>query len=196
MALPPPTKQPMRGGFEPTKPTVPEPQKATNPAIDQFLNAQVPGAADLNPPPVSAGPFAGLPPAADEKKRGRPRKEKPEPPAATKPEPPAETKPEHFRDLTVYIGAIPSDAYVTLDEVLREVELEVSAKREERSGEHYLTIPYNQGPARVAALFEMKFEQLLQGVVAVVVFPRHPAAASCLEILLPRASRVVYGVIG
>jgi hypothetical protein len=98
--------------------------------------------------------------------------------------------------LTLYVNAIPNDRYVTLDELIRPLEVEVAANREERRGEHYLTIAYNQGAARVAALLEMRADKLLQGIPALVVFLRHPCSGPCLEILTPRASRVVYGVLG
>jgi|6_EtaG_2_1085325.scaffolds.fasta_scaffold00400_26 RecB family exonuclease len=92
----------------------------------------------------------------------------------------------------LYINCAPSGPYKRLEQILEPVFEEVDQSRQKNEGAqgHYLTIPYGQGPARVAASL-LKLRKDLSG--AIVIDRRTPVAPSAIEVLAPRAIQIITG---
>ncbi len=89
---------------------------------------------------------------------------------------------------TLYLNATPRGAVTYLDAIVAPIALEVA----EEAGEHYLTIAYNAGPKRVAAVVASRLRSGdLELTGAVVVDMRLPASEAVVDVLLPLASNVV-----
>ncbi len=93
---------------------------------------------------------------------------------------------------TLYINCAPAGPYKRLEQILEPMCVEVDQARAKNEGDpgHYLTIPYGQGPARVAALL-LGARASLKG--AIVVDRRTPVAPSAIEVLAPRAVQIITG---
>ena len=91
--------------------------------------------------------------------------------------------------LTVFVNCVPRGPVTYLEDLLAPITREVER---ESGAPHYLSIPYNAGPKRVAGVFA---NQIRSGDVdvtgAVVVDLRLPASEAALEVLLPYADQVV-----
>ena len=89
----------------------------------------------------------------------------------------------------LYINAAPRGPVTYLEDVLSPLADEVAV---DSGAPHYLMLPYNAGPKKVAALLAHK---LRQGVIVlggpVVVDMRLPASEASVEVLLPYAQEVV-----
>ena len=98
--------------------------------------------------------------------------------------------------LCLYINASPhGESFTRLETIVADLMERVSSSRPSNEGEgdfaaHYLTIPYGQGPARVAALLKLQAKGLTGNVV---VDTRSPCSAACLEVLIPLAKSMVRG---
>lgn len=92
----------------------------------------------------------------------------------------------------LYINCAPSGPYKRLEQILEPIFEEVDQTRQKNEGAHghYLTIPYGQGPARVAANL-LRMRQELSG--AIVIDRRTPVAPSAIEVLAPRAVQIITG---
>ena len=91
--------------------------------------------------------------------------------------------------LTVYINACPRGPVTYLEDLLAPIAREVE---KESGAPHYLAIPYNNGPKRVAGVFA---HQIRSGLVelsgAIVADLRLPASEAAVEVLLQYADEVV-----
>ena len=91
--------------------------------------------------------------------------------------------------LTVYINCTPRGPVRYLEEMLAPITREVE---KESGAPHYLAIPYNNGPKRVAGVFA---HQIRSGLVemsgAIVADLRLPASEAAVEVLLQYADDVV-----
>jgi len=92
----------------------------------------------------------------------------------------------------LYINCAPSGPYKRLEQILEPIFEEVDQSRQKNEGAqgHYLTIPYGQGPARVAANL-LSIRKELTG--AIVIDRRTPVAPSAIEVLAPRAIQIITG---
>jgi len=91
--------------------------------------------------------------------------------------------------LTVYLNCTPRGPVRYLEEMLAPIAREVE---KESGAPHYLAIPYNNGPKRVAGVFA---HQIRSGLVdltgAIVADLRLPASEAAVEVLLQYADDVV-----
>ena len=91
--------------------------------------------------------------------------------------------------LTVYINCTPRGPVTYLEELLAPIAREVE---KESGAPHYLAIPYNNGPKRVAGVFAHQIRSGLVDVTgAIVADLRLPASEAAVEVLLQYADEVV-----
>ena len=91
--------------------------------------------------------------------------------------------------LTVYVNCVPRGPVTYLEDLLGPITREVER---ESGAPHYLSIPYNAGPKRVAGVFANMIRNGDVDVTgAIVVDMRLPASEAALEVLLPYADQVV-----
>ena len=102
---------------------------------------------------------------------------------------PEEPEEDTLPELTVYVNCVPRGQVTYLEDLLGPITREVER---ESGAPHYLSIPYNAGPKRVAGVFA---NMIRKGDVdvsgAIVVDMRLPASEAALEVLLPYADQVV-----
>jgi len=91
--------------------------------------------------------------------------------------------------LTVYLNCCPRGPVRYLEEMLAPIAREVE---KESGAPHYLAIPYNNGPKRVAGVFAHQIRSGLVDVTgAIVADLRLPASEAAVEVLLQYADEVV-----
>jgi len=102
----------------------------------------------------------------------------------------ATPKPKTNGDLlTVYLNCCPRGPVRYLEELLAPITREVE---KESGAPHYLAIPYNNGPKRVAGVFAHQIRSGLVDVTgAIVADLRLPASEAAVEVLLQYADEVV-----
>lgn len=117
----------------------------------------------------------------------------PAPAPVVTPEPAPENDDHQY--LTLYINAMPLRGdYVLLEDIAKPLEDKITAKRDDKPGEYYLTLPFKQGPQRLAAMLKLMAARTDLQPDPIVIRASHPAAEEVVAALMPYARTVVQGI--
>jgi len=104
---------------------------------------------------------------------------------------------EQGETYSLYVDCVPNVPHTRLENLIAPLARQVAEARTDRDSPGgsdfdltHLTIPYVQGPARVAGLLLKQIDELSG---AIVVDRRLPSSNECLEVLIPSAKIVVRG---